>query len=154
LNTIVKTGEPSIFYTATKPYVLSAIGLYHYCPTAADGAQTICKLEPDAINQNYSITIHTNVSNQEFAAGKKGTVGDGKIICPHCNAKTPVNVIRGDIRTVDGTRYGLRQWQNEDIVPQATDVFKERLYCIRWVETKVVTNKKGEEKEERIIHFT
>jgi putative DNA methylase len=120
----------------------------------ADGVQTICKLEPDAKNQNYRITIHTNVSNQEFAAAKKGTVGDGKIICPHCNAKTPVNVIRGDIRTEDGTRYGLRQWKDEDIVPQVDDVFKERLYCIRWVEIKIVINKKGEEKEERIIHFT
>ena len=120
----------------------------------ADGVQAICKLEPDSDKQNYRITIHANVSNQEFAAAKKGTVGDGKIICPHCNAKTPVNVIRGDIRTEDGTRYGLRQWQNEDIVPQATDVFKERLYCIRWVETKIITNNKGEEKEERIIHFT
>jgi putative DNA methylase len=120
----------------------------------ADGVQAICKLEPDATKNKYRISIHTNVSSKEFAEAKKGTVGDGKIICPHCNAKTPVNVIRGDIRTEDGTRYGLRQWKNDDIVPQAEDVFKERLYCIRWVETKIVTNKKGEEKEERIIHFT
>jgi hypothetical protein len=45
---------------------------------------------------------------------------------------------------MDGeTVYGLRQWENEDIVPRSDDVFQERLYCIRYVET--ATNDKGRE---------
>jgi putative DNA methylase len=30
-------------------------------------------------------------------------------------------------------KEGLRLWENEDVVPRPTDVFQERLYCIRWV---------------------
>jgi putative DNA methylase len=34
-------------------------------------------------------------------------------------------------------RRGLRMWENGDIVPRPDDIFQERLYCIRWVETYV-----------------
>ncbi|MBK8546938.1 MAG: DUF1156 domain-containing protein [Saprospiraceae bacterium] len=66
--------------------------------------------------KRYQITIHENVSDKEFEFAKnQGTVAEGKIICPHCNGKTPLNVLRGDIKTSEGTRFGLRQWENEDI---------------------------------------
>jgi putative DNA methylase len=29
---------------------------------------------------------------------------------------------------------GLRRWSNEDITHRSTDVFQERLYCIRWID--------------------
>ena len=32
-------------------------------------------------------------------------------------------------------RRGLRMWDAHDVAPQPDDVFQERLYCIRWVET-------------------
>ena len=31
---------------------------------------------------------------------------------------------------------GLRRWSNEDVVPRPDDVFQERLYCIRWINSK------------------
>jgi hypothetical protein len=40
--------------------------------------------------------------------------------------------IRGDRRGPGGAAYGLRQWDNADLVPRPDDVFQERLYCIRW----------------------
>ena len=50
-----------------------------------------------------------------------------------------MTAIRGDQRggptsakTGAGRGYGLRQWQNDDIVPRPDDVFQERLYCVRW----------------------
>ena len=30
---------------------------------------------------------------------------------------------------------GLRRWTNDDVVPRSGDVFQERLYCIRWVDS-------------------
>lgn len=120
----------------------------------ADGIKAICKLVPLEKEKTYRITVHENVTDNEFLNAKKGTIGAGKIICPHCNCKTPVNVLRNDIKTSEGTRYGLRQWQNEDLIPHNTDVFIERLYCIRWLEVRIVKDKKGREKEERTIHFT
>jgi putative DNA methylase len=44
-------------------------------------------------------------------------------------------MIRGDRRAATGTVYGLPLWENDDLVPCPDDVFQERLYCIRWVET-------------------
>ena len=40
-----------------------------------------------------------------------------------------MTAIRGDRR---GGDYGLRQWENADLVPRPDDTFQERLYCIRW----------------------
>ncbi len=31
---------------------------------------------------------------------------------------------------------GLRRWTNEDVAPRLSDVFQERLYCIRWVDAE------------------
>lgn len=28
---------------------------------------------------------------------------------------------------------GLRRWSNDDVMPRPSDVFQERLYCIRWI---------------------
>ncbi len=119
----------------------------------ADGVNTICKLVPIEKEKRYRITIHENVSDKEFNEAKYGTVSDGKILCPHCKEKTPINVLRGDIKTSEGTRYGLRQWENADLVPRESDVFGERLYCIRWLEIKPIKNSKGQVKEVRNIHF-
>ena len=44
-------------------------------------------------------------------------------------------MLRGDRRVDGNTSYGLRLWENDDLVPRPDDVFQERLYCIRWVET-------------------
>lgn len=48
------------------------------------------------------------------------------------------------IKKIDGkTVYGLRLWGNADLVPRPDDIFQERLYCVRWVETYLDTNAKG-----------
>jgi len=60
-------------------------------------------------------------------------VGDAYLTCPNqeCIQKTPISLIRGDREE----EYGLRMWNNDDVVPRSDDVFQERFYCIRWVET-------------------
>ncbi len=38
----------------------------------------------------------------------------------------------GDRRGGGEGQYGLRQWENDDLVPRPDDIFQERLYCVRW----------------------
>lgn len=63
---------------------------------------------------------------------KKGaTVRDSRVIDPFDSNRTwSVEALRGP--------EGLHRWSNDDVVPRPGDVFQERLYCVRW------TNSKGE----------
>ena len=58
---------------------------------------------------------------------KKGvTVGDSRVIDPFDPNRTwSVEAIRGP--------EGLRRWSSDDITPRPSDVFQDRLYCIRWI---------------------
>ena len=47
----------------------------------------------------------------------------------------------------------MRLWENSDLVPRPDDVFQERLYCVRWVETYLDTNAKGELVEKTRQHY-
>lgn len=105
-------------------------------PSWIIGEKTKCiaQLIPDFHHKRFDIKIESGVSNDEMKAAKEaGTVTDSYLTCPNpqCQQKTPISVIRGDR---DG-KYGLRMWENDDIVPRPDDVFQERIYCIRWVET-------------------
>jgi putative DNA methylase len=55
------------------------------------------------------------------------TVVNGRVVDPFDETKSwSIEALRG--------ANGLRKWENEDLVPRDTDVFQERLYCIRWVD--------------------
>lgn len=71
---------------------------------------------------------------------KKGaTVVDSRVIDPFDPTRSwSVEALRGP--------EGLRRWTNEDVVHRLSDVFQERLYCIRWVKTVM---KNGKPKEVR-----
>jgi putative DNA methylase len=98
---------------------------------------TRARLVPDQAGQRFVIEIHQGVSAAELKAAKVGTVRDSRLHCPHCGQSTPMSAIRGDRRGGGETAYGLRQWENEDLIPRPDDVFHERLYCIRWVRTGI-----------------
>lgn len=92
------------------------------------------KLEPDHKNKRYHIRVIEGADEETFNAAQNGTVQGSEMICPETNERFPISTIRGD-RRVDGeTVYGMRQWENDDIIPRPDDVFQERLYCIRYVE--------------------
>jgi adenine-specific DNA methylase len=102
---------------------------------------TVAKLQPDEENQRFEIIIESDVSASEIKAAKAaGTVKDSSLNCPHCHQSTPMTMIRGDRRSSNVREYGLRLWENDDIVPRNDDVFQERLYCIRWERTYVNEN--------------
>lgn len=89
---------------------------------------TIARLVPDPENCRYDIQILQGVSDAEMAAANTyATDRNSRVYPPGFSHSTPIEVIRN----------GMRMWESSDIVPYPEDVFQERLYCIRWIETIV-----------------
>jgi adenine-specific DNA methylase len=110
--------------------------------------RTIARLVPDKEQKRFDILIQSGVSPKEMeAAARSGTVRNKALYCSACSKSTPIAMLRGDRRTGEGAQYGLRRWENDDLVPRPEDVFQERLYCIRWVETYL--DEKGNERTRR-----
>lgn len=117
------------------------------------GTRTVARLVPDAEHRRYDFEIKQGVSDVEMGSARNGTIKDSELICPHClatqpeKARTPIRVIRGDGRgTFGDNRSLLRAWENKDVAPREGDVFGERLYCVRWVDSSI--DEQG--KEERV----
>ena len=113
------------------------------------GTNTIARLVPDKANKSFDFEIYTGVSTAELAAAESaGTSKDTDLKCPNCKEVTPMKAIRGDGRgSFSDSKNLLRAWQNCDVVPRETDIFGERLYCVRWVDTWV--DKHGKERTSR-----
>ncbi|WP_206171444.1 hypothetical protein [Thiorhodococcus mannitoliphagus] len=89
------------------------------------------RAQHDALS-GFDIEIHQGVTAADLQVAKTGTVRKSRLECPQCGQSTPMSMIRGDRRGEGGCEYGLRLWENADLVPRPGDVFQERLYCIRW----------------------
>ncbi len=96
------------------------------CPSwiVAEKNNVIANLKPDQQNHRFDIEILENVSDQDLKKAKNGTLKNSRLVCPNCGASSPIQIVR----------QNLRLWMNEDFTPLATDVYQERLYCIRWIE--------------------
>lgn len=93
--------------------------------------RTIAKLKRNDAKGNYDIEIVMSANDAQMAAAKRGTVQNGCLVDPEDPTRTySIASLRGDER---GKAYGLRLWENEDLIPRPGDVFQERLYCVRWV---------------------
>jgi hypothetical protein len=130
----------------------------------AEKNKTIAVLIPDHDNKRYDIEIIENADKETYAKAKQGTVKKGRLVCPETGDDFAISEIRGDrifkvesqkseVKSTGVSRnartrdYGLRLWENEDLVPRPDDVFQERLYCVRWVET--YTDEQEREKTKR-----
>lgn len=114
----------------------------------------VVKLIPDERRKSFNFEILENASDIEMGLARKGTIDDSELICPHCfstqreKARTPIRVIRGDRRGTFGENKSLlRGWENNDVAPRENDIFGERLYCIRWVDSWMDSD--GKEKRKR-----
>ena len=97
--------------------------------------QTAVRLRPERQQRGFDFDVRSGIRREELAAARAaGTVKDSRLECPNpaCGADTPMAAIRGDRRDAGGRGYGLRLWENDDLVPRPDDVFQERLYCVRW----------------------
>ncbi|MCX6131894.1 MAG: DUF1156 domain-containing protein, partial [Proteobacteria bacterium] len=107
----------------------------------SEKTKVVAILKPIKSRKAYDILVEGDVSDTVMKAAKSGTVGKAGLCCPNCETETPIKTLRGDrsITETDAngkdkkvTKLGLRLWGNDDIVPRESDVFRERLYCIRW----------------------
>ena len=97
--------------------------------------RTAVRLRPERQQRGFDFDVRSGIRRDELAAARAaGTVKDSRLECPNpgCGADTPMAAIRGDRRDAGGRGYGLRLWENDDLVPRPDDVFQERLYCVRW----------------------
>lgn len=110
-------------------------------------------LKKNDAEKNYGIEIVTGADKATMAKAKKGTVRNSRKVCPETDEEFSISGIRGD-RNIDGkTVYGLRLWENDDLVPKPDDVIQERLYCVRWVETYLEKNRQGKLVEKTRRHY-
>lgn len=97
---------------------------------------TIARLVPDIENRRFDIKIIQGASNEEMQQAKlEGTWVNGL----RCPVDREGNHLPPHLRTVVNAeqlrgRGGLRQWDANDILPRPSDVFQERLFCIRYLE--------------------
>jgi len=97
--------------------------------------KVVARLIPDHENKRFDIEIIENADDSTFKNAKNGTVGNNCLKDPITGEEINISTIRGDRVDSQGKRiYGLRMWENDDIVPRPDDVFQERLYCIRYVD--------------------
>lgn len=119
---------------------------------------TIAMLKPSKRENRFEIEIKQNANPAELTnARASATAVDSRLHCPNCKQDTPIEIIRQRGRGKDPTatyhESGLRLWENEDLVPRSDDVFGERLYCIRWIETYTAINAAGEEVQRTCRHY-
>jgi putative DNA methylase len=99
--------------------------------------RTVAQLVPRPQSKDYEILIVSGASDAEIdAADKSGTLVDERVVHPANSDREGValSVIRGDRKDADGESTNLlRRWSREDIIPAETDIFRERLYCIQWM---------------------
>ena len=111
-------------------------------------------LKRNDVIKGYDIEIITGADKETMANAKLGTVSNNRMICPETGEEFSISGIRGD-RVVDGKRvHGLRLWNKDDLVPHLDDIFQERLYCIRWLETYWEENVRGEQVEKTRQHYS
>lgn len=110
-------------------------------------------LKKNSAKSNYDIQVVTGADALTMAKAKMGTMQGGRLVCPETGNSYSIADLRGD-RRVNGEKvYGLRHWENNELVPRPDDVFQERLYCVRWAETVWVTNARGEVVPDTVHHY-
>lgn len=125
------------------------------------GSKSVVQLVPDPAYLKWQFAVKSGATDQEVEAAElAGTVSGTDLVCPNteCQARTPLKSIRGDGRGDFGdSKSLLRPWDKDDISPRGDDVFRERLYCVRWVDswTEWETTANGDKKETRCYarHF-
>ncbi len=96
----------------------------------------VAVLSPNFKEKKFDIQVKSGVSDGEMAAAVLGTVRDNRLVYVLDGEEysTPIRSIRQDRRDADGrTVNSLRHWEKLEFIPQPTDIFGEKLYCIQWI---------------------
>lgn len=118
------------------------------------GTMTMAVLKDNG-KDGFDIEIKSDVSAEELSrADEMATVRDGSTWCPHCKKGVPITVLRKDRKDENGeTISGLRQWDKSDFMPRSDDVFRERLYCVRYEYEKGYLASNGEYKTKTTRYY-
>ena len=101
-------------------------------------------------NNGFNIQIQSGLNSKQInAADEMATIKSGSMYCPHCKKSVPISALRKD--TSEG--YGLRQWCKNEFLPRENDIFRERLYCIKYEFEEEFNDKKGELKTKRVRYY-
>ncbi len=97
----------------------------------------VARLVPNRTVNAFRIEIIENASELELEqAVIEGTWRNG-VRCPVDRDGTWIEPNHRQITSISQLRgpQGLRLWTNEDVIPRVEDVYQERLYCIRWLDS-------------------
>jgi putative DNA methylase len=87
------------------------------------------KREPGSDRLIPEISVVASAEIGAYKNKKGATAVDNRVIDPFDATRSwSMESLRGP--------NGLRKWTNEDVVPRPDDVFQERLYCIRWIDSE------------------
>ncbi len=88
----------------------------------------VAVLERDAATDEVKLRIVNDADPGTWKAAKSGdtgTVKNSRVLDPFDSTRSwPIESVRG--------AQGVRRWSKSEVAPAPGDVFKERLYCIRW----------------------
>ena len=117
--------------------------------------KVVAVLEADHENKRFNIKVVYNADAKMYQTAKMGTVQSGRVYDPIANEDIAISTLRGDKKGENNESvYGLRLWENDDLVPRENDVFQERLYCVRYVElVENGVDKEGYIKYKRVRHY-
>ena len=129
-----------------------------------NATKTIVILKINHERKNIDMEIKSNATNEEIENSSKYITILGsnskKLFCPNCKEQTPIISIRKDRKLEKGeTKSGLREWEKNDFIPRKSDIFTERLYCIKYENPQtgkkyyISPTKEDLEREEKVINF-
>lgn len=102
----------------------------------SDKYRTVVDIKYNSKANGFDIEVKNNITSEEMKKYKdRSTIKNSYLICPKCCSENAISSIRKDRKGEDGsTIYGLRRWENNDIISRSDDVFHERLMCIKYID--------------------
>jgi adenine-specific DNA methylase len=109
-------------------------GCDYYIPLApswlvSENTKAVCRWSrvPGSDRLRPEIALVDDGDVKSYKEKKGATVVNGRVVDPFTPGRSwSLEALRGS--------DGLRPWTNDDLVPRSSDVFQERLYCIRWAD--------------------
>lgn len=100
--------------------------------------KTIAKLKRN--DKDFEIEVKMAATNAEMkTAENEGTFKNSNLCCPACGKSTPIASIRKDRKDESGINVNeLRKWEKTEFDFREDDIYKERLYAIKYEHTEYI----------------
>jgi putative DNA methylase len=109
--------------------------------------RSVCaKLVPIPEKKRYDFEIVENASAKVMAEAAKGTYRNGRVVHPANpdSEGVAITVVRGDFNDGAGDSGNkLRPWTKSDIRFRHDDIYRERLWCVQWLDGEDIARGKA-----------